>query len=166
MTDTKIVLGLLAAVGALLPAIIITMLVFSLQPPYQPGGGGPGNLTPNVNVTLYAKEVASEKFGWGLTPDNVTSPGPTLTFKVGDTVSLTVVNLGKIPHSFGIVSSLGKDSQPLFNANIGTASNPIAPGGKASAIFKVDRVGMFYYLCTVPGHPELGMHGPIIITGS
>ena len=66
---------------------------------------------PNVSVTLYA---GSNFFklctGLDNSANNITSPGPTLTFKVGDVVNMTVVNVGTMPHNWALTTDQCKQS--------------------------------------------------------
>lgn len=158
MAYQKIIIGLLVAVAVLLPVGIETTLILpSIQ------SGGP---KPTVDIILYAKEIAGAEFGFGLSPVNITSPGPTLRFKVGDVVNLTLVNIGNIPHSFAIVSALSENAPVVFDSTIGTGSQPLLPGSRMSKVFKVNQLGKYYYMCTVPGHEELGMYGNVEVVGS
>ena len=53
----------------------------------------------------------------------------------------------------------------LFNAEIGSASNPLQPGQKGSVIFTPNNAGStFYYICPISGHAEAGMYGSVIIS--
>lgn len=139
------------------------MLILGLQPPLQAGGGAV-NQKPTVNVTLYASEISGAKFGWGLSRDNVTSPGPTLKFKVGDVVGITIINAGQVPHAFVIVASLNNNAPTLFNSEVASSNSPIPSGGSKQSIFKITDAGEFQYICPIPGHKELGMHGNVTVT--
>jgi nitrite reductase (NO-forming) len=121
-------------------------------------------LTPNVEVVLYAGEVGGV-FAFGLSPDNLTSPGPTLKFKLGDTIKITLVNVGRIPHTFAVTDRPEEGATILFNSEIGSVSNPVQPGSEQSLVFVANQVGEFSYICTVPGHVALGMKGKVIIEG-
>ena len=67
---------------------------------------------PTVSATIYAGERALGEYGFGTTATNITSPGPTLTFKVGDVVNMTVFNVGTMPHNWP--SSQLTKRPPLF----------------------------------------------------
>jgi uncharacterized cupredoxin-like copper-binding protein len=120
-------------------------------------------LTPNVTVTLYAGEINSNEYGFGFAANSLTAPGPTLTFKVGDVVKVTVHNVGTLPHSFEINTQNTTKGQALFSSEINPGTF-ISPGKSASIVFKVTEAGEFYYICPVPGHAELGMWGHCKIT--
>ncbi len=121
-----------------------------------------GNATP---ITLYAGSVTSGSgtYGFGNSSTEITSPGPTLNFKDGTSYMVTVNNVANIPHSFEIVSTKAVSSSPLFGAGIGL-TNYIPAEGSGSVTFTPDKTGNFYYVCTVPGHLELGMWGNVVVS--
>ncbi len=142
----------------------IAMMVFPIQPPLVSGGGT--NKTPTVNITLYGGEISTTEYGFGLSPNNLTSPGPTLSFKMSDVVKITFVNAGKVPHGFVITDAPKSGSTQLFGAAVGSASNPLSPGQSGSVVFQPTAVGSsFYYICPIPGHAELGMWGHVSVAG-
>jgi plastocyanin len=120
--------------------------------------------TPTA-LTLYAGSVTSGSgtYGYGNSSSNIVSPGPTLTLKVGTTYTMTVYNVANIPHSWEIVSTKAISSSPLFGAGI-DITNFIPAGGSGSITFTPDQAGNFYYVCTVPGHIDLGMWGNVVVT--
>ncbi len=145
-----------ATVVVLVLIVLASIYYYSINQPKA-------ELTPNVSVTLYAKEINSNLYGFGFTADSIISPGPTLTFKVGDVVEVTLHNMGTLPHSFEINTQNTTKGQVLFNSEI----NPgvyIQSGQTGSVVFKVTEAGDFYYMCPVPGHAELGMWGHCKIT--
>jgi plastocyanin len=141
----------------------MVVLVFNLQPPLNTSSNS--NKTPTVNILLYEGEVSATKYGFGNTSSTLTSPGPTLRFNLTDVVNITVINVGKMPHAFAITSAPKTGSHVLFNAEIGSASNPLQPGKQGSVIFTLGNAGSFFYICPIPGHAEAGMYGSVIITG-
>ncbi len=42
-------------------------------------------------------------------------------------------------------------------------SNPLKPGEGGTSEFIPGEPGTYYYICTVPGHREMGMVGTIIV---
>ncbi|MCS7142357.1 MAG: multicopper oxidase domain-containing protein [Aigarchaeota archaeon] len=111
-------------------------------------------------ITVYGNE-----YGYGLTPAQITSPGPTITVKVGEKVTLRLINVGELPHTLAVVSERRFDARALWGAEIGKPNIPIQPRGSASVTFIPDRPGTYYYVCTVPAHIELGMWGLFIVEG-
>ena len=121
----------------------------------RPGGGGGVN-TMNVYCAEY-------KFG--TSAGSLSSPGPTLTFTAGQTYTITLHNVGTMLHNFAIVTTKTDGSTDLAfsGAQIGSSSNPIAPGSTGSCTFTASTSGSYYYICQVDGHVSLGMWGPVTV---
>ena len=120
--------------------------------------------TPNVTITLYEGEASTSLYGFGYSASSLASPGPTLNFKVGDVVNMTVINVGTLPHAWEISDSK-TGGNILFNAQIATSS-PLNTGQRGNVIFTVNQAGNFFYICPVPGHSDLGMWGNVVVTSS
>lgn len=120
--------------------------------------------TPSGNyVDIYAGEVNSSTYGFGNSANRITSPGPTLTFTAGQTVTVTLHNAGTMPHNFAIVDSKSSTATVLWNAKIQSSSNPVNPGSTASVTFTVGSAGSYYYICQVDEHVSLGMWGIVTV---
>jgi uncharacterized cupredoxin-like copper-binding protein len=119
--------------------------------------------TPNVQVTLYAGEISNTVYGFGHSSASLTSPGPTLTFKVGDVVNMTLINSGQMPHNWALVSTNETDGAVLFHAQIASESSPLQTNQTGLAVFTVTQSGSFFYICQVPGHVQLGMWGNVVV---
>ncbi len=112
-----------------------------------------------VTLIIDGGEITPTKFGFALGGKNLTSPGPTLTVKVGDVVQITFKNIGgkmNQPHTFVI-----KGLEPL--PRIGTVTDPIDANKSGTITFLADKAGEFTYLCEVPGHKQLGMWGRFVV---
>jgi hypothetical protein len=96
--------------------------------------------SPNVSVTLY--EVSSSLYGFGYSASSLVSPGPTLTFKIGDVVNVTVTDVGRLPHNWAIVSTDQTSAPVQFNAKIRSGSNPLQHGESDSVVFTVTKEGI------------------------
>ena len=118
---------------------------------------------PNVSVTLYAGEISLTEYGFGNSSTSITSPGPTLTFKVGDVVNMTLFNAGTMPHNWALVTTNQTSASVLFGAQIASGSVPLEVNQTGSVIFRVTKSGNFNYICQVPGHVQLGMWGSVVI---
>ena len=120
-----------------------------------------------TSLTLYAGSITSGSgtYGYGNSANDIVSPGPTLNLQVGTTYTMTVNNVGNIPHSWEIVSTKAVSDSPLFGAGI-DISNYISPGSSGTVTFTPDQTGNFYYVCTVPGHITLGMWGNVVVSSS
>ncbi len=153
-----------AALALIFLIAIVAFLVLPIQLPLS--GESSGNLgKPTVNITLYAGEISGTKYGFGLSRDNITSPGPTFHFNTSDVVNLTLVNAGQYPHAFACVNAPRTGATVLWDGYIASGSNPIPPGQSGSVIFKPNTAGSeFYYICPVSGHAELGMWGTMVVS--
>ena len=147
---------LTAGFVALAVLVLLAAAVFAgvgTTPPLPP---------PNVSVTLYAGNTLT-LYGFGNTATSITSPGPTLTFKVGDVVNMTVDNIGSMPHNWALTTTNETSAKVMFSAQIDSGTVPIEVNQTASVIFKVTQSGNFYYICQVPGHVTLGMWGNVVV---
>ena len=122
--------------------------------------------TSGTSITLYAGSVTSGSgtYGYGLSASDITSPGPPLNLVEGTTYTITVNDVGNMPHSFEIVSTKAIGT-PLFNSGI-DITNFIPAGGSGSVTFTPTQTGNFYYVCTVPAHISLGMWGNVVVSAA
>ena len=88
---------------------------------------------------------------------------PTITMDVGDKVVFDVVNDGKSFHSFGVTAEDEGFGGIIPGSEVATASNPLKPGEGGTSEFIAGEEGVYYYICTVPGHREQGMVGKIVV---
>jgi len=151
-----------AGVVVVIIAIIIIGLVYY---ELNMSGGGTSGLTPNITYDIYGGEIGSSQYGFGVNSTTLASPGATLTFKVGDVVKVTFHNEGQVPHGWEITNQNTTGGTVLFGASIGLTSY-ISPGNNAQVTFNVTQAGNYYYICTVPGHAQLGMWGQVVVTAS
>ena len=92
-------------------------------------------------------------------PDN----NPTINIEVGDKVVFDVVNDGVSFHAFGVTQDEEGFGGIIPGSEITTASNPLKAGQSGTSEFIAGEEGVFYYICTVPGHREQGMVGKIVV---
>jgi len=88
---------------------------------------------------------------------------PTINMEVGDKVIFNVVNDGVSFHAFGVTADEEGFGGIFPGSEIATPSNPLKAGESGTAEFIAGEEGVFYYICTVPGHREQGMVGKIIV---
>jgi len=88
---------------------------------------------------------------------------PTVKMEVGDKVVFNVDNSGKSFHSFGVTTEDEGFGGIVSGSEVATASNPLKPGDSGTSEFVAGEEGVYYYICTVPGHREQGMVGKIIV---
>ena len=89
-----------------------------------------------------ATEVALIATEWAFTPE-------TFTVKLGEPVTLVLVNEGIIEHEVEI---------PAFDLHLHTL-----PGATTMLTFVPDQVGSFEFACEIPGHRAAGMVGELVV---
>ena len=144
-------------------AIVIIVVVVAGVLAYEyikPSSTTPGGGT---HIDIYATD--SPSYGFGNSTSSITSPGPTITLTAGQTYTVTLHNVGTMPHNWAIVSQKtnGNTNLAFSGAQIGSASNPVAPGSSASATFTAGSAGSYYYICQVDSHVDLGMWGTVTV---
>ncbi len=103
------------------------------------GGGEEGEVVGNISLYLLMGEY------W------FNETNPNITVYQNYLVTVTLENVGEVAHSF-LVNQVSEDSGYIFQGEVRQVS------------FIVNQEpGVYRYLCTVPGHVELGMWGWWII---
>ena len=92
-------------------------------------------------------------------PDN----NPTINAEVGDRIIFNIENAGKSFHSFGVTKEAEGFTGIIPGSDVASANNPLKPGETGQSEFTLGEEGIYYYICTVPGHREQGMVGKIIV---
>jgi len=92
-------------------------------------------------------------------PDN----NPTIKAEVGDKIIFDVTNNGIAFHSFGVTAESEGLAGIIPGTDIASASSPLNPGEGDQSEFIPSEEGVYYYICTVPGHRAQGMVGKIIV---
>ena len=92
-------------------------------------------------------------------PDN----NPTINMEVGDKVIFNIDNAGKSFHAFGVTKDTEGFAGIIPGSEVASMSNPLKPGESGSSEFIAGEEGVYYYICTIPGHREQGMVGSIIV---
>jgi len=126
-----------------------------------PQGRQDSEAAPDVDLTIYAGE-AGGRFGFGLTKDSISSPGPPIRVKSGSTVKITLINVGTLYHAIMVVSD-AKDDPGAGPAFEGAYSSLVYPGSSATIYFKADKPGTYYYVCNILGHVSMGMWGMFLV---
>jgi plastocyanin len=88
---------------------------------------------------------------------------PTINVEVGDKIIFNIKNAGKSFHALGVTKAAEGFSGIIPGTEIGSASNPLKPGEGGQSEFIPGKEGVYYYICTVPGHREQGMVGQIVV---
>jgi plastocyanin len=91
------------------------------------------------------------------------SPGPTVKVSVNATVRVVLTNADTVQHDWWLVE--GNERAPyIASAFKGAKTKIIESNTKEEIVFTAERVGVFKYVCTVPGH-EQTMFGAFIVEG-
>ena len=88
---------------------------------------------------------------------------PTINVNAGDKIVFNVENAGKGFHAFGVTADAEGFSGIFSGSEVAAASSPLKSGESGSSEFVAAEEGTYYYICTVPGHRDLGMVGEIIV---
>src|SRR5579864_6523369 len=88
---------------------------------------------------------------------------PDITVKSGDTVTIHIKNDSTSFHAFGIVTDPEDPSSIVWNASYKSPDNPMKPHETGDVTFVAGAPGTYHYICTVPGHADLGMNGKFIV---
>jgi FtsP/CotA-like multicopper oxidase with cupredoxin domain len=140
----------------------ISMLIFNLQPILKTSSS---SKTPTSTIVLYEGEMPDGKLGFGTASDNLTSPGPTIGFSTSDTVNITVINVGNLPHAFAITTMPEAGATILFGAMIGSASSPLQPGQEGSVVFAPNNAAFdYWYISPIGNDTADGMYGAVIVS--
>lgn len=129
-----------------------------------PAGTG-GTVPANGNKDTYslAFEISSDFSKYGFNGTGGAGTDPDITVHSGDTVTIHLSNPSKSFHAFGIVINPEDPSSVLWNSAFKNPNNPMKPGEKGDVTFVAGTPGLYHYICTVPGHAELGMDGNFIV---
>jgi nitrite reductase (NO-forming) len=88
---------------------------------------------------------------------------PTINAKVGDRIIFNILNAGKSFHAFGVTLDEEGFGGILGDSAVASPNSPLKPGEGGTSEFIPGEPGTYYYICTVPGHREMGMVGTIIV---
>ena len=88
---------------------------------------------------------------------------PTIEVDAGDRILFDVVNDGISFHSFGVTADEEGTGGIYPGSEVASANNPLTGGQSGTSEFVAPEDGIYYYICTVPGHRVQGMEGMIIV---
>jgi len=88
---------------------------------------------------------------------------PEIRANVGDKIIFDVTNGGKSFHAFGVTQEEEGFGFIISGSQIASANNPLTPEKGGISEFIPSEEGVYYYICTVPGHRAQGMEGKIIV---
>lgn len=113
--------------------------------------------TTQAEPTVTTQEKPTEATGSAMTEQVITVEGGEYYFqpneirvKQGEKVTITLKNVGKMPHDF-VIGALSVQSE-------------LTRGGEeATVTFTPDKTGTFEFYCSVSGHRQQGMRGTLIV---
>jgi nitrite reductase (NO-forming) len=132
------------------------------------GSGAPSGaaVAPNGNKVEFSVSFVMsadfKQYAFNALPGQSGSNSP-ITIKSGDTVTIHVKNASKSFHAFGVVTDPTDPSSVLWSSAVATPDNPLKPGASGDVTFVAGAPGTYHYICTVPGHAQLGMDAPFIV---
>ena len=136
-------------------------------------------LSAGEELVLVAGFVGDPPIGGGFAVEGeeITSPGPTIRVRKGETVTITFENahyreIGTPfpePHNFTVVADKDVsvfEMEPLWGAHVGGFDDEnLKAGERGSVTFTAETAGEFYYVCAYSDHIEVGMWGRFIVEG-
>ncbi len=138
------------------PASVVAGLVAEVAPPVVATG-------KEIPVSLDFIESADFRtLAFNALPGDPNN-NPTINAEVGDKIIFDVENAGKSFHAFGVTKEAEGLSGIIPGSDVASGSNPLKPGEAGQSEFIPGEEGVYYYICTVPGHREQGMVGKIIV---
>ncbi len=133
------------------------------------GCGEPAEFVVIGGATIPDNEEGSgRKPGFALEGEEITSPGPTITVRVGEPVTITFKNAHDFPepHDFTIVAemdNLALLTKLLVDPLWGAETEWLPSGEQQTITFTPDTPGSYFYICTNGDHARLGMWGSFIV---
>ena len=114
--------------------------------------------------------------GFAVGGEEITSPGPTIRVRKGETVTITFENAHyfedgrpwQAPHNFMVVADkdvVGSRIEPLWGAYVGGFGDPyLKTAEHGSVTFTAEDAGSFFYVCAFLKHKDdHGMWGRFIV---
>jgi uncharacterized cupredoxin-like copper-binding protein len=102
------------------------------------------------------------KYGFNA-PIGSVGANPDIKVHSGDTVTIHIKNDSTSFHAFGVVTNPEDPSSVVWNSAFKTPDSPMKPQETGDVTFVSGTTGLYHYICTVPGHAELGMEGNFIV---
>ena len=125
-----------------LPLLLVAACDGSAPQTFEPDTTAPPSSADPGTVQVIAKDYSFSGLE-GLTP------------KAGDTLSVTMRNLGNRPHDLAVA---GPDGNRV--GGVKTIDN----GEQGSASIALAKAGVYTYVCTIGSHAELGMKGTFTVS--
>lgn len=126
--------------------------------------GMPGNhgmISRTVNIRMFETDDGDMLF----------EPAD-LRFRPGETVRLRIRNDGEFDHEFVMDTVMNNEKHRELMQKFPEMEHDdpnsvtLAPGESGEIVWTFANPGEFQFACLIPGHMELGMHGPIGVSGN
>jgi FtsP/CotA-like multicopper oxidase with cupredoxin domain len=138
------------------------------------------NVSAGEEVVLVAGLLLADGSNWlagfAVEGGQITSPGPTIKVRRGETVTITFENAVYLedgrpfgaPHNFTIVADKDvplPEMEPLWGAHVGGFGDPnLFEGERGSVTLIAETAGSFFYVCALLDHHiDHGMWGRFIV---
>lgn len=142
--------------------IVIFVLVsvgYNQVGPLIPASESPDN-SNNHHHSMETKNVVILAYEYSFSPSHT-------EIKAGEMVKITLDNLGKVEHDIAIIGMEAEIEEQSSSHDYGQTNSQLHlhsfPGEKQDISFTAYTPGTYRYVCTIPGHEELGMTGVIEI---
>ncbi len=137
------------------PLSFVWLLLFLLA-----GCGEPAEFVV-IGGAVIPDEGIPQEVGYALEGEELVSPGPTITVRVGEPVTITFRNVddSQEPHDFTIVAEKRGIADRLWGAE----TEWLLFGEQQTITFTPDTPGSYFYVCSVPGHFRVGMWGSFVV---
>jgi uncharacterized cupredoxin-like copper-binding protein len=151
------------------------ILIFALSLVVAACGGGDSDTTKELVLVAGFPPGDTTKTGFGVEGEDITSPGPTIRVRKGETVTITFENAHYLvdgrpfpePHNFTVVEDKDVpefEMELLWGAHVGGFGDVnLEAGERGSVTFTAETAGSFDYVCAVIGHIGAGMWGRFIV---
>ena len=123
--------------------------------------GKPGMVSRTVEIRMLETDDGDMLFE----PNN-------LSFEAGETVLFKISNAGEFDHEFVMDTMVNNEEHRKLMEKFPEMEHDdpnsvtLAPGESGEILWTFSNPGEFQFACLIPGHMELGMHGPIKVAGN
>lgn len=137
------------ALAALIGALAVETAAASIPPPSHWLSSSPRQRTARL-VLIAGYDSANNGFNF----DGYARGRMLITVPRGWRLTVVCKNAGSRNHSCGVVEGAGTSRLAFPGAAVPHAVLGLAPGRSASFTFRVSRVGVYRFVCLVPGHAQ------------
>lgn len=95
-----------------------------------------------------------------------------LMFTEGETVHFKIINAGEVDHEFVMDTPANNEKHRALMMKFPEMEHDdpnsvrLAPGEYGEILWTFANAGEFNFACLIPGHMEMGMHGPLNVTSN